>query len=329
MRLEKLQLDNNIIEKIENIGHLTNLKWLDLSFNRLRSIEGLETLVNLTDLSLYNNKIMVLDGLQNCSKLNIFSIGNNQIRSFEEVIAYFGRSSDKKTKFKYLQVLNVFGNPFTIKDGSRDAEYEAHLIALLPNLRYLDYIFIDEKKRKEIRESDEKFKGEDQVKFLMELKVEEEKELTEQLEERKKQNAKMHLLDGFESDIIKIDDLEKIQKMRGLEDEINNFKNKVKELVDAMQKKIKEENERKLQKIRKSEEKLTLREKEAERRSLEAIQNFEKHRKNFLRLYENRSINKDWKEEAIRLKVKIGDLKDTLLNVEVELMEDAENLLKK
>jgi hypothetical protein len=30
--------------------------------------------------------------------------------------------------------------------------------------------------------------------------------------------------------------------MRGLEEEINNFSNKVKELVDAMQKKIKEEN---------------------------------------------------------------------------------------
>lgn len=60
----------------------------------------------------------------------------------------------------------------------------------------------------------------------------------------------MNMLDGFETDIIKIDDLEKIQKMHGLEDEINNFKNKVKELVDAMQKKIKEENEKKLQKIK-------------------------------------------------------------------------------
>lgn len=63
-------------------------------------------------------------------------------------MAYFGRSSEKKTRFKYLQVLNVYGNPFTIKDGERDREYEAHLIANLPNLRYLDYIFIDERKRK-------------------------------------------------------------------------------------------------------------------------------------------------------------------------------------
>lgn len=124
------------------------MKWLDLSFNRISVIEGLETLVNLTDLSLYNNRIMVLDGLQNCAKLNIFSIGNNLIRSFEEIIAYFGRGAEKKTRFKYFQVLNVFGNPFTMKGGERDREYEAHLIAHLPNLRYLDYVFIDDKRRK-------------------------------------------------------------------------------------------------------------------------------------------------------------------------------------
>jgi hypothetical protein len=50
----------------------------------------------------------------------------------------------------------------------------------------------------------------------------------------------MNLLDNYEKEIIKIDDLEKIQKMRGLEEEMSNFSNKVKELVDAMQKKIKD-----------------------------------------------------------------------------------------
>jgi hypothetical protein len=38
----------------------------------------------------------------------------------------------------------------------------------------------------------------------------------------------MHLLDGFSDDIVKIDDLEKIQKMRGLEEEIQKFTIKVK-----------------------------------------------------------------------------------------------------
>lgn len=120
MRLEKLQLDNNVIEKIENLSHLVHLKWLDLSFNNIKKIEGLDSLVNLTDLSLYHNHISMLDGLENCSKLNIFSIGNNELRSFEEIIAYFGKIGDKKTRFKYLQVLNVYGNPFTIKEGVKD-----------------------------------------------------------------------------------------------------------------------------------------------------------------------------------------------------------------
>lgn len=38
----------------------------------------------------------------------------------------------------------------------------------------------------------------------------------------------MHLLDGFAEDIVKIDDLEKIQKMTGLEEEIQKFTAKIK-----------------------------------------------------------------------------------------------------
>ena len=37
-RLVKLQLDNNIIEKIENLAHLSSLEWLDLSFNNISEI---------------------------------------------------------------------------------------------------------------------------------------------------------------------------------------------------------------------------------------------------------------------------------------------------
>ena len=33
--LTKLQLDNNIIEKIENLSHLKSLESLDLSFNNI------------------------------------------------------------------------------------------------------------------------------------------------------------------------------------------------------------------------------------------------------------------------------------------------------
>ena len=43
--LTKLQLDNNIIERIENIFCMPNLKWLDLSFNRIEKIENLDQLI--------------------------------------------------------------------------------------------------------------------------------------------------------------------------------------------------------------------------------------------------------------------------------------------
>ena len=161
-RLEKLQLDNNIIEKIENISHLSHLKWLDLSFNVIKEIEGVDTLVNLEDLSLYNNQIKTLKGLENCKKLTVFSIGNNKITSYEQIISYFG----KGIKFKCLQVLNVAGNPFT-----KEPDYKNHIINQLPNLRYLDYQYIDEAQRNAIRESDEKFRTDSltQAEYLRQL----------------------------------------------------------------------------------------------------------------------------------------------------------------
>lgn len=40
--LTKLQLGNNIIEKIENLDSLVNLRELDLSFNHIKVIENLD-----------------------------------------------------------------------------------------------------------------------------------------------------------------------------------------------------------------------------------------------------------------------------------------------
>jgi Leucine-rich repeat (LRR) protein len=95
-RLEKLQLDNNLIEHIENLDHLTNLKWLgylntflDLSFNCIKEIKGLAKLVNITDLSLYNNQITKVENLETLIKL----IGNNKLESFETILNTFGKGT--------------------------------------------------------------------------------------------------------------------------------------------------------------------------------------------------------------------------------------------
>ena len=106
--LVKLQLDNNIIEKIEGLDTLKNLIWLgklwfshlnlsnemydkklfkllDLSFNNIEKIEGLDNLTKLTDLSLYNNRITKLENMDVLEKLEVFSIGNNLLNNFDNV----------------------------------------------------------------------------------------------------------------------------------------------------------------------------------------------------------------------------------------------------
>ena len=47
--MHTLRLNNNMIMRIENLGKLKNIKWLDLSFNYISEIEGLEDLENLTE----------------------------------------------------------------------------------------------------------------------------------------------------------------------------------------------------------------------------------------------------------------------------------------
>lgn len=113
--LTKLQLDNNMIEKIQGLEKLLNLVWLgeftclfifqnlptspfksfatkletsfhlDLSFNNIEVIEGLDTLVKLQDLSLYNNCISLIKNMDTLEKLQILSLGKNVIAQLDNV----------------------------------------------------------------------------------------------------------------------------------------------------------------------------------------------------------------------------------------------------
>ncbi|KAF2978737.1 hypothetical protein EK904_009584 [Melospiza melodia maxima] len=124
--LTKLQLDNNVIEKIEGLESLVHLVWLDLSFNNIEVIEGLDTLVKLQDLSLYSNRISTIEHMDTLQELQIFSIGNNNLTVLENVI-YLRR-------LKSLQTLNLSGNPFCSEE-----HYRLFVVAHLPSLVYLDF----------------------------------------------------------------------------------------------------------------------------------------------------------------------------------------------
>ncbi|OPJ87394.1 leucine-rich repeat-containing protein 48 [Patagioenas fasciata monilis] len=132
--LTKLQLDNNIIEKIEALECLVHLVWLDLSFNNIEVIEGLDTLVKLQDLSLYNNRISKIEHMDTLQELQIFSIGKNNLTTLEDVI-YLRR-------FKNLRTLNLTGNPLC-----DDERYMLFVVAYLPNLMYLDFKLVSDSTR--------------------------------------------------------------------------------------------------------------------------------------------------------------------------------------
>jgi Leucine-rich repeat (LRR) protein len=147
-KIVKLQLDNNIIVKIQGLDQLVNLKWLDLSFNLIEKIEGLDKNKELEDLSLYSNCITDLSGdkdgkgpLDDLVKLNVLSVGRNKLTKLDEMLKYLQR-------FKRLQVLKIEENEFKQEGKSgKDNAYRNKAIAMLKNLQYLDYKIISKDDR--------------------------------------------------------------------------------------------------------------------------------------------------------------------------------------
>lgn len=142
-RLTKLQLDNNIIVKIQGLECLVNLEWLDLSFNLITKIEGLDSCLKLTDLSLFKNRITVLSGLDNLRELNVLSVGSNMLANLEDSIDYLRKMKNK------LEVLRISDNAF---QKQRNTEYKKFTIARLKQLKYIDYELIEAKEREQAYE---------------------------------------------------------------------------------------------------------------------------------------------------------------------------------
>uniref|UniRef100_A0A3Q2NR04 Dynein regulatory complex subunit 3 n=2 Tax=Fundulus heteroclitus TaxID=8078 RepID=A0A3Q2NR04_FUNHE len=134
--LVRLDLNNNLIEKIWGLDHLTNLTWLNLSLNRIKNIEGLESLRKLQLLNLSNNQISLLENMDTLENLSHFFISKNLIRQ-KEAVLYLRR-------FKNLFKLSIAGNPFNEKDN-----HSFYIAAFLPNVRLLENILIGQKLREE------------------------------------------------------------------------------------------------------------------------------------------------------------------------------------
>lgn len=209
-KLIKLCLDNNIIEEVVNLGHLTSLKWLDLSFNKITEIKCLDKLIHLEDLSLCSNRISSIDGLEKCSNLQCFSIGNNKIDSLEQVI--------RLRQLGGLRMLTLSGNPIC-----KVPEYKMIVLAYVDTIKYLDYALVDPAERAVAKEQyhDELLDVEEKESVITE-KATRDSALDKYLKELDK--ACILFAHTIFDDLFAEDkDLERTKQMPGIKEQIEGF----------------------------------------------------------------------------------------------------------
>eukprot|EP00002_Diphylleia_rotans_P004670 TRINITY_DN1355_c1_g1_i2.p1 TRINITY_DN1355_c1_g1~~TRINITY_DN1355_c1_g1_i2.p1 ORF type:complete len:474 (-),score=143.46 TRINITY_DN1355_c1_g1_i2:789-2210(-) len=311
-RLRKLQLDNNVIEKIENLGHLTELEWLDLSFNNISKIENLETLTKLTDLSLFNNKISVLENMDALTNLQILSIGNNKISALDNLL-YLRR-------FRNLRVLNIKGNPVC-----RDPEYRSYVLAHVRELRYLEYRLIDEAEliaareqyQEELLELKEKEAIEDQ-------RMEEEKQRQEMLVSIRKAN-----IDGVVNlyhDLFMEDkEFAKLLSVAALAEPMNRYRESVELLTEDFKRSILEHFDKKTSETSLFNSALQEARDATEKEAFDLIERLTSRKKRVIRDLKGQDAD----VEALRsLRRENDDLSDQLMELEMHQVEQFEEVIK-
>ncbi|KKK42096.1 hypothetical protein LCGC14_1840820 [marine sediment metagenome] len=77
IRIEELDLSNNLISDIKGIEKFSNLKYLKLDNNQVTNVEGLKHLKDLHTLYLRNNKISEIKGFENFTSLNYLDLSGN------------------------------------------------------------------------------------------------------------------------------------------------------------------------------------------------------------------------------------------------------------
>ena len=78
-------MENNCLDKIENLHNLKNLTCLYLQNNYIKEIENLESNPSLVILNLSNNKIKTIKNLEKCEKLENLYIEKNYLSSLESL----------------------------------------------------------------------------------------------------------------------------------------------------------------------------------------------------------------------------------------------------
>lgn len=297
-------------DKIANIGHLVNLKWLDLSFNNISVIEGLENLTQLMDISLYNNKISEIQGLDACKDLQCLSIGNNDVKSLD--ICHYLR------KFKKLHLVNLEGNPVC-----DETEYKMQLLAFLPSIKYMDYALIQPS---DVANAREQYQDELQEAEENEA-VEAEKakrdaaaaELTTTLEK-----ANLSVIQTIFDDFFKEDsEHHKLQHLPTINEHVDTLRNSIDQLSEGLKITGLQLQESKDLEITKFEDALNKLRGQAAATSVKLIEDFNMEKKRVLNTIE---MDGAPPQNATPLLAKLDALYDKLMDLEMQQVQQFEEL---
>ncbi|XP_056135344.1 leucine-rich repeat-containing protein 49 [Lampris incognitus] len=97
--LRLLNLQHNLITKLQNLSQLRKLVFLDLYDNHVSEMTGIEALRSLRVLMMGKNRIHKMCCLENLSKLDILDLHGNQISRIENI-----------SHLSKLRILNLAGN---------------------------------------------------------------------------------------------------------------------------------------------------------------------------------------------------------------------------
>ncbi|XP_053571880.1 leucine-rich repeat and coiled-coil domain-containing protein 1 [Bombina bombina] len=104
--LHSLNLHCNQISKIEGLGHLYNLQYLDLSSNLITKIEGLDSLPCLHSLNLSCNKLIRVEGLEKLLNLKKLNLSYNRIHDLSGLISLHGRNHQLSHLYLHSNCIN-------------------------------------------------------------------------------------------------------------------------------------------------------------------------------------------------------------------------------
>jgi len=359
--LQKLQLDNNHIRKIENLDHLLNLTWLgthrhtdsehsllllnpnpdpppplpalptvtpralpaDLSFNQIEKIEGLEPLVKITDLCLTHNKVSKIEGITTLVELEIFSMANNEIVSTDELT--------QLREFPKLRVVNFQNNPVT-----NDAEYQPVLLAFLKYLKYLDFRLVDEQK---VRLAKDQYFSDLQA--LQQEEAEEEKKKASEAGDKKKDARHLKAnMPGVEKmlDNILAEDMEgeKLKLFSDFEEALDDFKDEFGDAWEKYEKQMHELYDLKEAEVAKFHKMYHGAIEAVDQKSKDAVTDFKLCKKNTKQKlqtpeFKDRAVDlveKDKRDLMKEMRSRSETLKESLLNLEIFQIEQYEDLIE-